>query len=79
MNPIIRLFRLRIYKAIFMLLALSCAGIAGFMLISDYTLIDALYMTVITITTVGFGEVVPLNDEAKIFTIFLRRLLFFTI
>ena len=28
-------------------------------------------MTVITITTVGFGEVVPLDSEAKIFTIFL--------
>jgi voltage-gated potassium channel len=46
-------------------------GIAGFMVISDYSWIDAIYMTVITMTTVGFGEVVPLNDEAKIFTIFL--------
>lgn len=71
MNPIIRLFRLRIYKAIFLLIALLGAGIAGFMFISNYSWIDALYMTVITITTVGFGEVVPLNDEAKIFTIFL--------
>ena len=38
---------------------------------SDYSWIDALYMTVITITTVGFGEVEPLDDNAKIFTIFL--------
>lgn len=33
--------------------------------------IDALYMTVITITTVGFSEVNPLDYESKIFTIFL--------
>jgi len=33
--------------------------------------VDAVYMTVITITTVGFGEVQPLDDFSKIFTIFL--------
>ncbi|ALJ04645.1 potassium transporter TrkA [Pseudalgibacter alginicilyticus] len=71
MNPIIRLFRLRIYKAVFLLLALLWVGVMGFMFLSDYTWIDALYMTVITITTVGFGEVAPLNQEAKFFTIFL--------
>jgi voltage-gated potassium channel len=38
---------------------------------SDYSWIDAMYMTVITITTVGFGEVQPLDPETKIFTIFL--------
>ncbi len=38
---------------------------------SDYTWVDSIYMTVITITTVGFGEVQPLDDNAKIFTIFL--------
>lgn len=38
---------------------------------SDYSWIDAVYMTVITVTTVGFGEVQPLDENAKIFTIFL--------
>ncbi len=38
---------------------------------SSLTWVDALYMTVITITTVGFGEVQPLDDESKIFTVFL--------
>jgi len=38
---------------------------------ANYNWIDALYMTVITITTVGFGEVAPLDPESKIFTIFL--------
>jgi len=40
-------------------------------LIADYSWIDAFYMTAITITTVGFGEVTPLEPEAKLFTIFL--------
>ena len=38
---------------------------------TNYSWVDAVYMTVITITTVGFGEVQPLDDEAKIFTILL--------
>lgn len=71
MNPIIRLFRSRIYIAVLLLFLLLSVGITGFMFLSDYSWIDAFYMTVITITTVGFGEVMPLNDEAKFFTIFL--------
>ncbi len=51
-----------------MLLAI---GVLGFKLISNYSWVDAIYMTVITITTVGFGEVQPLDDFSKIFTIFL--------
>ncbi|MDG1246184.1 MAG: potassium channel protein, partial [Polaribacter sp.] len=43
----------------------------GYMILSDYSFVDALYMTVITITTVGFGEVQPFTPEEKIFTVFL--------
>lgn len=47
-------------------------GTSGFMLLNDaYSVVDALYMTVITITTVGFTEVHPLSDSGKLFTIFL--------
>lgn len=46
-------------------------GTVGYMLLSKYTLIDAIYMTVITVTTVGFGEVKPFTPEEKIFTVFL--------
>ena len=41
------------------------------MIIEKMSLLDALYMTTISITTVGFGEVHPLTDAGKIFTIFL--------
>jgi len=71
MNPIIRLFRSKIYTAVLLLATVLSIGIIGFKIISGYTWIDAIYMTVITITTVGFGEVRPLDDFSKIFTIFL--------
>lgn len=35
----------------------------------EYSFIDALYMTIITITTIGFGEVHPFGTGEKIFTI----------
>jgi voltage-gated potassium channel len=55
----------------FLLASLLTLGIVGYMLIEGWSLLDALYMTVTTITTVGFREVKPLSDEARIFTVFL--------
>lgn len=43
-------------------------GTLGFMLIEDYTFIEAFYMTVITISTVGFTEVKPMDTAGRIFT-----------
>ncbi len=70
-NPLLKLFRSKIYTAIVLLVVLLFIGVLGFKLMSHYSWIDALYMTVITITTVGFGEVQPLDDVSKIFTVFL--------
>ena len=53
-----------------MLIVLS-TGVFGYRVLADYSWIDAIYMTVITVTTVGFSEVSPLSANAKIFTIFL--------
>ncbi|AUS05888.1 potassium channel family protein [Pseudotamlana carrageenivorans] len=71
MNLVSRFFRARIYTALLLLVIILLIGVFGYRFISDYTWIDALYMSVITMTTVGFSEVVPLDDESKIFTIFL--------
>lgn len=71
MNPLSRFFKTRIYTAIFLLVFILMVGVIGYKLISGYSWIDAIYMTVITMTTVGFGEVVPLDDQSKIFTIVL--------
>ena len=46
-------------------------GIIGYMLIEGWSFIDSIYMTIITITTVGYDEVQPLTDNGKIFSIFL--------
>ena len=67
----IALSRSKIYLAIALMLAVVLFGVLGYRFISDYSWIDALYMTVITMATVGFKEVHPLDDTAKIFTVFL--------
>ena len=54
-----------------MLFLIILVGTIGFVFIADYGWINALYMTVITISTVGFKEVEPLDSDAKIFTILL--------
>jgi voltage-gated potassium channel len=46
-------------------------GTCGYMLLEHMPLQDALFMTVITITTVGYGEVKPLDTAGTIFTITL--------
>jgi voltage-gated potassium channel len=52
--------------------ALMIAGTAGYYLLDErYTLLDALYMTVITLTTVGYEEVHPLTPSGRLFTIIL--------
>ncbi|WP_179008542.1 potassium channel family protein [Winogradskyella forsetii] len=70
-NPLLKLYRSKIYTAILMLVLLLAIGFLGYRFISGYEWLDAIYMTVITITTVGFAEVNPLDTESKIFTIFL--------
>lgn len=46
-------------------------GVIGFYWVEDYySLFDSLYMTVITLSTVGYSEVGNLSAEGKIFTVF---------
>lgn len=46
-------------------------GTMGYMLIDGFTLMGALYQTGITFTTVGFGEVEPISDGGRLFTVTL--------
>ena len=61
----------QIYVAIALILSITLIGVIGFMLIEGYRLLDAFYMTIITIATVGFQEVHPLSDPGRLFTAFL--------
>ena len=63
---------LRRLKTIAWLVAGTVAvGSLGFMFISDYPLLDAIYMSVITIAAVGYDEVHPLSSAGRIFNMFL--------
>jgi len=46
-------------------------GTMGYMIIDNFPLMDAIYQTGITFTTVGFGEIQPISDIGRIFTITL--------
>ncbi len=54
-----------ITTALFLLIA---TGVAGYMHMEDMSFLDALYMTIITVSTVGFKEVVDLEPHSKVFT-----------
>lgn len=53
------------------LFLLGALGTVGYVVLEGMSVIDALYMTVITITTVGFGEIEPLSANGRVFTMLL--------
>ncbi len=57
-----------------LIVALWLTGVAGYMVIEKWRLLDSVYMTAISLTTVGFKEVRPLSDYGRIFTIVLITL-----
>jgi voltage-gated potassium channel len=53
-------------------LLLVVTGTTGYYLLEEqYSLLDSLYMTVITLTTVGYGETHPLSPRGRLFTVLL--------
>jgi voltage-gated potassium channel len=64
----------RLLFGVAMLVVLTVAGTLGFSFIEGMGLLDALYMTVITLSTVGYREVGPLSDAGRWFTIGLITL-----
>ncbi|MGK0364895.1 MAG: voltage-gated potassium channel [Saprospiraceae bacterium] len=57
--------------AIGLVLFVVLLGVIGFMALEAYTLTEAFYMTIITISTVGFTEVRPLHTQGQLFASFL--------
>ncbi len=54
-----------------LLIFILCAGVLGYHYLEGWSLFDSLYMTVITLATVGYGETHPLTLPGRAFTIFL--------
>jgi voltage-gated potassium channel len=67
----IKLFKSRIAWAFILMISILLVGVFGYHFFYDFTWVNAFYMTVITVTTVGFSEVRPLGEDAKLFTVFL--------
>ena len=61
----------RVFIPVLGLLLITIAGAAGFVLLEGWSWIDALYMSVITVSTVGFGEVQELSPAGRLFTVLL--------
>jgi voltage-gated potassium channel len=60
-----------LHISLFVLTATIGMGTLGYVLIEDWTTLDALYMTVITVFTVGFMEVHALSAWGRLFTILI--------
>ena len=61
----------KIYYAIGLLIAIILLGTLGFMIVEGWSFFESFYMTIITVSTVGFNEVQELSEAGKLFTSFL--------
>lgn len=66
-SPLLDLWRRIRWLALALVVAVAY-GVAGYMVLEGWGFDDALYMTVITLSTVGFREVHPLDDSGRMFT-----------
>lgn len=69
------LFKKRLFFSGLLLIIIGLGGTGGYYIISEgkASLVDCFYMTAITVTTIGYGEIIPLHDNpgGRIFTIVL--------
>ena len=63
--PHLKAFRLPLILTVLVMLV----GTIGYVVIDRFSIMDAIYQTAISITTVGFGEIAPISPAGRIFTI----------
>jgi len=61
----------RLAIAIITLLSIVCMGTLGFHYLEDWNFLESLYATVVTLSTVGYGDFIPHSGEGMLFTVFL--------
>ena len=59
---------IRLLISVFFLFVMLFVGSFGYVLIEGWSFVDALYMTVITLSTVGYGEIHELTPVGRVFT-----------
>jgi voltage-gated potassium channel len=64
-------FRSRLFYSVILLVGVVIVGTLGYHILEGWPWLDALYMTIITMGTVGYGETHPLDANGRIFTMFL--------
>ena len=63
-------YMIRVVRIVIFTAFVLSIGMTGYSTIEGWGWLDSLYMAIITLTTVGFGEIRPLSPEGRIFTIF---------
>jgi voltage-gated potassium channel len=53
--------------SVVLLTTVLCVGTAGYVIIEGWDVFDAFYMTITTVTTVGYGEIHPLSRAGRVF------------
>ena len=61
----------RVFLILLLIVAIIMIGILGFVFIEKWSFFEALWQTVITLSTVGFGELRPMSGSGRLFTVFL--------
>jgi voltage-gated potassium channel len=59
----------RRFYALLLIVVVMGGGTLGYAVIEGWDILDALYMTIITMATIGYGETHPLSDGGRVFTI----------
>ena len=57
--------------AVLLAVFLVAGGTVGYMIIEEWPILDSVYMTMITLSTIGYGEVNPVSQPGRIFTLIL--------